>query len=951
MNIKSIIRTFFHRVSKTLGVIVLTMTAQTVWATPTVQFPIYTDDEGTELNPYQIKSIDDLNKLAADVNSGTGYGDKYFKLVNDLSFSYTTAWNSTDAYTSNFTAIGNYDHLFQGHFDGNNKTISGLRINSNSNFQGLFGSIYGSAEVKNVTIADARITGNNYTGGVVGINSGGKVTNCHVMANVAIVASTLGYGGVAGCNNGTVSCCSSAVKIFVASGKTPYYLGGLVGWNYSNSSAKLTDNFVIGAVIPAANYNLHAAIAVDSKTNGYNVLYQRNYYYNCTVAGTANATGKGITTYVSSSSTTTGDISTDDGAVCRRKYTITVGAGITATTTPANTTTPATSFSGSTYYCQYGATVILSGRPSDLYPYKVNGIDNMRGIFIMPAENVTVVLGEEFDDWELRTDGDSEETAYEIRTTVDLDMLARRVNSGTKYEDKYFKLMNDITYPHTTAWNDATSTEDNYTAIGEEYHIHYFCGTFDGGGHTISGIRIYQGDKSYQGIFGLIRSSNNADDIKPTVKNVTLADARITGASNTGGIVGEIQEGVHITGCHVAADVNIHVVKSDVQSVGGIIGNCERTAVSDCTSAIKITVESGLSGLSKFGGIAGLFEADNDHKLTYSKAVGAIIPAVESAGALVGCYDMAGGSISPIVGNTYHSCLVGTNAFNIGGGDIASYIFGDHQGAKLDKTALYLDDYMDASALIAAYADPDNHTANNGAAPDVSSLTATLSRMFPAGKKQTVCLPFAPNDLLTIGKVWEFTGISDNKAVMTQRTSGLTANTPYIFEATNEVTSLTFNDVSVSTVDDPNTADATAGFTFHGTYEQKHWLATSDEVTQGTIYGFMAEDNDGQTTGQFVRARRETYLRPFSCYLEYNGELTGTQTATARRMTRADIETLPDVIDIVWQSAGSETTGIRPTPAPSLNGGEWYDLSGRRLNGRPTAKGIYVRGGKKFIIK
>ncbi|MBR5325684.1 MAG: hypothetical protein IKU49_04240, partial [Prevotella sp.] len=127
MNIKSIIRTFFHRVSKTLAVIVLTMTAQTVWATPTVQFPIYTDDEGTELNPYQIKSIDDLNKLAADVNSGTGYGDKYFKLVNDLSFSYTTAWNSTDAYTSNFTPIGTTVgttiYLFQGHFDGNNKTI------------------------------------------------------------------------------------------------------------------------------------------------------------------------------------------------------------------------------------------------------------------------------------------------------------------------------------------------------------------------------------------------------------------------------------------------------------------------------------------------------------------------------------------------------------------------------------------------------------------------------------------------------------------------------------------------------------------------------------------------------------------------------------------------------------------------------------------------------------
>lgn len=46
-----------------------------------------------------------------------------------------------------------------------------------------------------------------------------------------------------------------------------------------------------------------------------------------------------------------------------------------------------------------------------------------------------------------------------------------------------------------------------------------------------------------------------------------------------------------------------------------------------------------------------------------------------------------------------------------------------------------------------------------------------------------------------------------------------------------------------------------------------------------------------------------------------------------------------------------ETTAIRPTLNPSLNGGEWYDLSGRRLSGQPTKKGVYVRNGQKFIVK
>ena len=44
-----------------------------------------------------------------------------------------------------------------------------------------------------------------------------------------------------------------------------------------------------------------------------------------------------------------------------------------------------------------------------------------------------------------------------------------------------------------------------------------------------------------------------------------------------------------------------------------------------------------------------------------------------------------------------------------------------------------------------------------------------------------------------------------------------------------------------------------------------------------------------------------------------------------------------------------ETTGIRP--GPSLYGGEWYDLSGRKLDGKPTQKGLYIHNGKKVVVK
>ena len=48
---------------------------------------------------------------------------------------------------------------------------------------------------------------------------------------------------------------------------------------------------------------------------------------------------------------------------------------------------------------------------------------------------------------------------------------------------------------------------------------------------------------------------------------------------------------------------------------------------------------------------------------------------------------------------------------------------------------------------------------------------------------------------------------------------------------------------------------------------------------------------------------------------------------------------------------GGNATGIRPTPGPSLYGGEWYDLQGRRLSGRPTAKGIYIHNGRTFVVQ
>ena len=227
-----------------------------------------------------------------------------------------------------------------------------------------------------------------------------------------------------------------------------------------------------------------------------------------------------------------------------------------------------------------------------------------------------------------------------------------------------------------------------------------------------------------------------------------------------------------------------------------------------------------------------------------------------------------------------------------------------------------------------------------------------LKRTFPAGKKQTVCLPFDPSKLLTLGTVWAFTGINEGKAVMTQQTGPLSANTPYIFEATSDVTSIVFPSAAVNIIDDPKTEGG--DFTFQGTFVRKHWGVTDPEVQSG-IYGFMAIDNEGRSEGEFVKAIRNTNLRPFCAYLKYAGNLTGTVT-TARRKTSA--EELPDVIEIEWKSAEEApgmATGIVDIEHGTWNidhsADAWYSLDGRRLSGKPSAKGLYINNGNKVVIK
>lgn len=261
---------------------------------------------GDESDPFIIEAPEQLDHVAELIknhkkekdmwgNQLDKYASKcYYVLGNDIQYTYE---NDND---NNFTAIGTLDNPFEGHFDGDGHTISGIRIfmggnNTNTdNNQGLFaciGSTVGSsAEVKDVTLDDCRITGYKNVGGIAGRNWG-TITGCRVTNTVTInaVSSTANnHGGIAGSNTGTIQNCISSANVISASDlNSLWYYGGIVG---NNGSYFLKGNKVLGATVTSTSNGTHGAIAGNGNDGG---TYQNNLYSNCTVGEESNNIGIG----------------------------------------------------------------------------------------------------------------------------------------------------------------------------------------------------------------------------------------------------------------------------------------------------------------------------------------------------------------------------------------------------------------------------------------------------------------------------------------------------------------------------------------------------------------------------------------------------------------------------------------------------------------------------------
>ena len=202
--------------------------------------------------------------------------------------------------------------------------------------------------------------------------------------------------------------------------------------------------------------------------------------------------------------------------------------------------------------------------------------------------------------------------SYTVTTADGLKNVAKLVNEEGK-TDINITLDTDLTL--TGEW----------TPIGTESQP--YTGTFDGGNHTITGLKIDQSGTDNVGLIGRLGSGGKVQD-------VTLIEVNVTGGTYVGGIAGQTDGTVE--NCSVNGTV------TGQNQTGGIVGRNFST-ISGCSA------EGTVTGNTNVGGISGLCVPNYDTGT--GSLIGSTIEGCHSTAAVSGISSVGG-----VVGNLGNGC-------------------------------------------------------------------------------------------------------------------------------------------------------------------------------------------------------------------------------------------------------------------------------------------------------
>ena len=405
--------------------------------------------------------------------------------------------------------------------------------------------------------------------------------------------------------------------------------------------------------------------------------------------------------------------------------------------------------------------------------------------------------------------GGTANNPYKIFTATQLENFRDLINGEdgqTADTDAHAVLMNNI---------DLEGSETNlWTPIGTSSSKPY-SGTFDGNGHTISGLYIDSSSDNYQGLFGYLGTSG---DNKGTVQNLSVSGTVNSSGDYVGGVVG-YNNGGTVTGC-IFSGSGSGSVSGYSNAVGGVVGwNDSGANVENCYNTGSVNV---ISNSSAVGGVVGYNGSSSTVENCYNTGsvtssdspVGGVVGYNGSSSTVENCYNTGSvtSSDSPVGGVVGYNISSVTNCYNTGtvsgsGGHVDGVV-GDNRGTV--KNCYY---QIDKGATVGS----------DGTTKDDTTTVAKTAAEFHSGE---VAYLLQSNQTAGSSQVWGQAIGEDKSPVLTsdqeKNVYKVTINLNDSDSTENE-TRYTNSDLKALT------PESRKGYTFDGWYDNK--ACTGEAVT------------------------------------------------------------------------------------------------------------------------